>query len=86
MDTKWQKACSQKGGGGKRRGKLKCKVAITTAGEGAKFKGVGITLIMGRTMRKQDEDKEFGMICSQGRSFQGASPPFLPSRVQGGRW
>lgn len=75
-----------KGRQGKRRGKLKCEVAITTAEEGAKFKGVGITLKMGRTTRKQDGEKEFGIISRQGRSFQGASPPFLPSRVQGGRW
>ena len=86
MDTEWQKACSRKGGGGKRRGKLKCEVVITTAEEEAKLKGVGITLKMGRTMQKQDGAKEFGIISSQGRSFQGASPPFLPSRVQGGRW
>jgi len=70
----------------KRKGKLKREVAVTTAEEGTKFKGVSITLKMGRTMQKQDGAKEFEIISSQGRSFQGASPPFLPSRFQGGRW
>lgn len=86
MDRERQKACSQKGGGGKRRGILKCEVAITTAEAAAKFKGIGITLKISRAMEKQDGAKGFGIISSEGKSFQGGSPPFLPSRVQGGRW
>lgn len=75
-----------KGRWGKKRGKLKCEVAITTAEAAATFKGVGITLKISRTMHKQGGTKGFVIISSQEKSFQGGSPPFLPSRVQGGRW
>lgn len=50
MDTEWQKACSKKRGRRKRRAKLRCEIAITTEEEGAKIRGVGMTLKIGRTM------------------------------------
>lgn len=47
-----------------------------SAEEGAEYKEL-ITLKIGKTMRREDGAKEFGIVSSQGRILQAASSPFL---------
>lgn len=57
-----------------------------SAEEGAKFKEVVTTLKIGKTTRKEDGAKEFGIVSSQERILQAASSPFLLSGSLRRKW